>query len=464
MNPGSSVDKIVAEIENSYRERTHRSAVLFEKAVQVMPGGNTRQSIAFKPYPLFLESGKGFSLYDCDGNAYIDFMGNYTSLIHGHCDPDVTAAVREQVEKGTPLGCLAEKQITHAGMLKQRIPSVEMVRYTNSGTEATMFAIRTARAVTRKDKIIKFEGGYHGTHDAAKVSLIPDFNPQDRVPKARLEGLGVPQGILNDVIVAPFNNLEITERLLKQHHPHTACIIVEPFLGSMGIVSAEPGFLKGLRELADRYGVLLIFDEVQSFRMSTGGMQLLENVQPDITALGKVIGGGYPVGAFGGREDIMRRFGKDIMAPDAISHSGTFNGNEVTMAAGIAAVEKLDQSAIDRINGLGRRLRNDLNHYFASSGIKCVVQGVGSLSSLTYAEKKATDAFEWVSALLPCLELQRLVHLELLNQGVFAISRGEFVISTPMTEKEVSVCIDRVKGAFERLMPYIKEKIPSLLR
>lgn len=463
MNPGASAEEIKSEIEKNYRKKTRRSEALYAKARAAMPGGNTRQSIVFKPYPLFLERGQGCFLYDRDGNEYVDFLGNYTSLVHGHCDPDITAAVIKQLGRGTILGCLAEKQIIHAEMLKDRIPSVEMVRYTNSGTEATMFAIRTARAVTRKDKILKFEGGYHGTHDAAKVSMIPDFEA-DGAPKPKLEGLGVPQGILNDVIVAPFNDLEITEMLLKKHCRDTACVVVEPFLGSMGIIGAKPGFLKGLREMADRYGVLLIFDEVQSFRMSTGGMQLMENVLPDITALGKVIGGGFPVGAFGGSEEIMGRYGKDFLDPDAVTHSGTFNGNEVTMTAGIVAMEKLDAPSIDHINGLGRTFRDDLNRYFDSTGLKCCVQGVGSLSSLTYAEKEARNALEYISALLPCMELQRLLHLELLNQGIFAVSRGEFVISTPMTTREIKTCVDRVREAFEFLLPYIKERIPQLLR
>lgn len=462
MNPGVSAESIQSEIEKTYMDRTRRSAELFAKAKTVMPGGNTRQSITFKPYPLFLVRGQECRLHDADENDYIDFSGNYTSLVHGHCDPDITAAVEAQLARGAVLGCLAERQVAHAALLKARLPSVEMVRYANSGTEATMFAIRTARAVTGKDKILKFEGGYHGTHDAAKVSLIPDFRP-DGIPAPRLEGLGVPQGILKDVIVAPFNDLEIAETLLKQHRRKTAAIIVEPFLGSMGLVQAKPGFLKGLRELADRYGVLLIFDEVQSFRMSTGGMQLLEDVLPDITALGKVIGGGFPVGAFGGNEEIMGRYGKDIMEPDAISHSGTFNGNEVTMAAGIVAIEKLDQQAIDHINALGRMFRDDLNHFFRTSGLKCCVQGAGSLSSLTYSEREACNALEWVSALLPCMPLQRLLHLQLLNRGLFAVSRGEFVVSTPMTTDDIKTSADRIKQTFEYLMPYIRAKTPQLL-
>jgi len=454
--------KIADEVIARYRAKTQQSAKLHAEAKKIMPGGETREVVTYKPYPAFMERGKGCYVFDYDGNEYIDFVGNYTSLIHGHCDPDINAAIRAQLDKGTALASPTVLQVEHAKILCNRIPSVDMVRYTNSGTEATLMAIRTARAVKRKDMIIKFEGAYHGTQDDAKVNVVPDLAPQG-LPKAHVEGLGIPQSTLQNVVVAPFNDLDAVETLLKQYQDKLAGIICEPFLASLGTIPPKPGFLQGLRSLADRYGVLLIFDEVQSFRQSTGGMQLKENVMPDITAVGKLIGGGYPIGAFGAGRDIMDRFDYDPMNPDAIQHSGTFNGNEISMTAGIASMKKFDQKAVDHINGLGKRLADGFTGVFKALGLKCQALRVGSQLNINFTDKELSNALEWVMSLIPCMELQRLVHLELLNRGIYSAKRSEFVISTPMTAKEVDVCVQKVEETFAYLLPYIQAQTPHLL-
>ncbi|HET57898.1 MAG TPA: aspartate aminotransferase family protein [Deltaproteobacteria bacterium] len=458
----AAANKTIDDITKRYREKTEKSATLHGEASIYMPGGHTRDAVNYKPYPAFIDHGRGCRIYDHDGHEYIDFLNNYTSLIHGHCDPDIIAAVQAQLQKGSSLCSPSALQIEHSKMLCGRTPFIEMVRYTNSGTEATMFAIRTARAVTQKDMIIKLEGAYHGTHDDAKVSMIPDFEPGD-LPKPHLEGSGIAQSTLLDVVIAPFNNLDAAETLMKRHRDKLAGIIVEPYLASMGTIVPRPGYLKGLRELCDRYGVLLIFDEVQSFRVSVGGMQVLENVRPDISAVGKLIGGGYPVGAFGARRDIMERFSLDMLDPRAITHSGTFNGNEITMAAGIASMKKFDQKAVDHINGLGKRMMDGFTGVFKNLGLRCQATGIGSQCNINYTDKEISNALDFVMALVPCLELQKLLHIELLNQGIFAACRNEFVISTPMTEKDVDLCVRKVKESFELLMPYIREKTPHLL-
>ncbi len=458
----SEAQKVSDGIIERYTARTNKSAMLNAEAVKHMPGGHTRDAVNYKPYAAFIERGKGCRIYDHDGNEYIDFLNNYTSLIHGHCDPDILAAVKAQLEKGSSLCSPSVLQIEHSKMLCGRTPFIEMVRYTNSGTEATMFAIRTARAVMQKDMIIKLEGAYHGTHDDAKVSMIPDFEPGD-LPKPHLEGSGIPQSTLQDVVIAPFNNLDAAETLMKRHRDKLAGIIVEPYLASMGTIVPKPGYLKGLRELCDKYEIMLIFDEVQSFRVSVGGMQVLENVRPDISAVGKLIGGGYPVGAFGARRDIMERFSLDMLDPKAITHSGTFNGNEITLAAGIASMKKFDRKAVDHINRLGKRMMEGFTGVFKSLGLRCQATGIGSQCNINYTDREISNALDFVMALIPCLELQKLLHLELLNRGIFAACRNEFVISTPMTEKEVDTCVQKVKESFEVLMPYIKEKTPHLL-
>ena len=454
--------KIIEDIEARYLERTKKSRKHFEEAKEYMPGGETRESISYKPYTTCMEKGQGFHLWDIDGNEYLDFVGNYTSLIHGHCDPDIMDAVRAQVEKGCALSSTSPLQLEHAKILCERTPSVDMVRYANSGTEATTWAIRAARAVTGKDMVLKFEGCYHGTQDTAKVSVVPDLAPGD-LPEAHVEGLGIPKSVLTDVIVAPFNDLDAAEAQLKAHGDKLACIITEPFLASLGVISPKPGYLKGLRELADKYGVLLVFDEVQSFRQTTGGYQLYEDVYPDITALGKFIGGGYPVGAFGASKEVMDRFDYDPSNPDAINHSGTFNGNEITMAAGIASMKKFDEKAVDHINSLGARLREGGNDVFKSLGIKCQIMGTGSLTNIIYTDVEVSNAFDFAMSYIGCMELQKWVHLELMNRGIYTAKRGEFIISTPMSEEEVDKGIAGLKETFELLKPYIEENAAQLV-
>jgi len=459
--PATTAAKTAKDIEARYLERTRKSRKHYEEARQYMPGGETRESISYKPYTTNMERGQGCYLWDTDGNEYVDFVGNYTSLVHGHCDPDIMEAVRAQTEKGCALSSTSHLQLEHAKILCDRTPSVDMVRYANSGTEATTWAIRTARAITKKDMILKFEGCYHGTQDTAKVSVVPDLAPEG-LPKAHLEGLGIPQSVLTDVVVAPFNDLGAAEAQLKKHANKLACIITEPFLASLGVIAPKPGYLKGLRELADKYGVLLVFDEVQSFRQSTGGYQQYEGVYPDITALGKFIGGGYPVGAFGAGRELMDRFDYDPTNPDAIHHSGTFNGNEVTMAAGIASMKKFDESAVNHINSLGARLREGGNDVFKSLGIKCQLMGIGSLTNIIYTDEEVSNAFDFAMSYIGCMELQKWAHLELMNRGIYTAKRGEFIISTPMTEKEVDRGIQGLKETFELLKPYIEENAAHL--
>jgi glutamate-1-semialdehyde 2,1-aminomutase len=458
----SAGTKAIQDVEARYLEKTKKSGEYYREAKKYMPGGETRESISYKPYTTYMDRGEGFRLWDVDENEYLDFVGNYTSLVHGHCDPDIMEAVRTQIEKGCALSSTSKLQLEHAKMLCERTPSVEMVRYANSGTEATMWAIRAARAVTGKDKILKFEGCYHGTHDAAKVSVVPDFAPGD-LPEAHVEGLGIPKSVLQDVVVAPFNDLDAAEKALQKHKGEIAAIITEPFLASLGVIPPKPGYLRGLRELADTYEVLLIFDEVQSFRMSTGGYQQYEGVYPDITALGKFIGGGYPVGAFGGSKELMDRFDYDPSNPDAINHSGTFNGNEVTMAAGIASMKKYDEKMVNHINSLGARLREGGNDVFKSLGVKCQLLGIGSLNNIIYSDQEIANATDFAMSYIGCMELQKWVHLDLINRGIYTAKRGEFIVSTPMSETEVDRGIQGLKETFEHLKPYIEENAAHLL-
>jgi len=384
--------------------------------------------------------------------------------VHGHCDPDINSAVRSQLEKGAVLGSPVASQAEHAEMLRARIPSVDMVRYTNSGTEATMWAIKAARAISGKDMIIKIEGGYHGSHDDAKVGLIPDLARSGGIPRPTISGHGVAKNVLDNVVAAPFNDLDVMEELLKLHRGQVAAILIEPVLASLGVVTPGEGYLQGVRNLATQYGVYLIFDEVQTFRLSLGGMQLLEDVRPDITALGKLIGGGYAVGAFGGSVEIMDRFEFDETDPDSINHSGTFNGNDVTMVAGIAAMRKYDRRAIERLNAMGEVFGRRMNDSFGKVGLRGQFTGMSSMWNVHFRDGDIVTALDFVTGLIPCFELQRLLHLELLNRGIFTAKRGFFVLSTPMTETEIEHCVREFTGALEMLRPYAAEAVPQLVQ
>jgi glutamate-1-semialdehyde 2,1-aminomutase len=458
---GKESKSVAQDILERYRKRTKKSQAHDDSAKKYLPGGDTRTSTYYSPYPAYMEKGKGCYLFDCDGNQYIDFLNNYTSLIHGHADPDILKAAQAQLEMGTVLGSPSVVQYKHAEILCKRIPSVDMVRYCNSGTEATLFVIRAARAFTQKDIIIKMDGGYHGSHDCAEVNVRPDVEAKG-LPRPHLEGKGVPAGVLNDVLVTIFNDLESTETLLKKYGERVAGIILEPMLGALGMIPPRPNFLKGIRELADKYRVLLIFDEVMTFRLSLGGLQARSGVKPDLTSLAKIIGGGFPVGAFGGRKEIMERF--DPAHPETLMHSGTFNGNNITMAAGIAALEKYDQAAVDKVNRLGDRLREGFNRGFKKAGLKGQATGIGSLVQVHWRDGEIVTAKDSAKGRGAAGELLNLFHFEMLNRGIFFAPRGMFSISTPMIENEVDKAIGEFESTLGMLKPYLAEVRPSLIQ
>ena len=460
--PEGIAGKVTAEILARYMDRTPGARERDKEARKYLPGGNTRSVASFQPYPIYMAEGKGCRTRDIDGNEYIDFLNNYTSLIHGHADPDIIRAVKGQLEKGTEFATPTRLQCEHAEILIGRLPGVDMVRYCNSGTEATLWAVKLARAATGRDKIIKMEGGYHGTHDLAKVSVTPDMESKG-MPAAHLEGPGVPQSILDEVAVAPFNDLEAVETLLREYQDQTAAIITEPMLGSLGMITPQTGYLRGLRDLADQYGVLLIFDEVITFRLSLGGIQAMQDIRPDITALGKIIGGGFPAGAFCGTREVMDRFGANAGAAPSLTHAGTFNGNAITMTAGITALEKYDQAAVEKVNFLGERMQKGLSRALAHVGLKGRVTGIGSLLQIHFGDEEINNAADSVRAVINSREMQRFLHLEMINRGIFSAGRGMFVVSTPMTESDIDSAVEAFEGSLQTLKPYARDEASGLL-
>jgi glutamate-1-semialdehyde 2,1-aminomutase len=447
------VEQIKKEIWQAYLDRTKASQAHNKTAKQSMPGGDTRSIGFFQPYPFFVARGQGCRLYDVDGNAYIDFVNNMTSLVHGHAHPHVMAAIRKQTEHGITHGLPVEAQYRLAELLIGRIPSIDSLRFCNTGSEATMFCMRAARAFTGKELMVKMDGGYHGGHDFVQVNPMPDLAAED-LPTSQ-PTKGVPSCVAGDIRVVPFNDLAAMERVLAQEKGKTAAIIMEPMLGAGGGVGPRQGYLRGIRELADQYGVLLIFDEIISLRVHEGGLQTKEGVRPDLTAMGKIIGGGLPIGVFGGRKDIMDMF--DPTREDSLTHSGTFTGNAVTMAAGLANLEIYQQDEVDRINNLGDRLAAGMNQVFESLGIKGGTRGIGSMVGIAFTDQPLYTSKDVVMSLFPSIELLQYLHIDMMNQGVFFLNRGMFTVSTPMDAAIVDQTVTVFAKSLERLKPMAEE-------
>jgi glutamate-1-semialdehyde 2,1-aminomutase len=419
-----------------YKSLTPKSEAAYRTARSVMPGGETRTISWHYPYPITVAYGKGSYLTDIDGNVYIDFVNNYTSLVHGHAHPHVTAAINAALEKGAGVNAAVEEQTRLAKMICERIPSVESVRFCNSGTEAVMFAIRAAKMYTGKRGIVKAIGAYHGTSDMVQFSVSsPGAGPLP-VP----ESPAISASAASDIFVVPYNDLDAVERLFKVNASTIAALIIEPFLGSSGAIPADPDYLRGLRDLCTQYDVLYILDEIQSFRLSAGGAQKKFDVVPDITTLGKIIGGGLAVGAFGGRKRIMDVYSAE--EEQHISQSGTFNGNRPTMSGGIAALELLDETAIARMDGLALQLRNAFEDSIEKHGVCASLTRAGSIVNLHFTERPPRD---FQSAITHRKDLLKLYHLELMVRGIFAAPRGAWIMSTTMTEAET----DRAAEAFD---------------
>lgn len=367
---------------------TSRSGLLFEEAQRRLPGGVNSPVRAFRSVggaPRFISHGKGGRLWDVDGNEYVDLVMSWGPLILGHADPRVVAAATEAISKGASFGASTPAEVRMAELLQEAMPSLELVRMVNSGTEATMSAIRVARAFTGRDKVIKFDGCWHGHADGLLVKA-GSTGLQYGIP----DSAGVPAGYARETLVARFGDLDSVRALVSEHPDQVAAVIVEPVAGNMGVVPPAAGFLQGLREITAAAGIVLIFDEViTGFRVAPGGAQELYGVTPDMTTLGKIIGGGFPVGAYGGRRDIMQ-----CVSPlGPAVQAGTLAGNPVAMAAGIATLEALREPGVyELLDRKAATLEAGISSAAARAGVKITCNRVGSMMTAFFSDRPVANA------------------------------------------------------------------------
>lgn len=392
-----------------YAKQNPVSASLHEAATRVLPGGNTRTVLHFEPFPLVIKRGEGARVWDADGHEYTDFLGEYTAGLFGHSHPHIQAAVKHALDNGNLLCGPNEDEAELARILCERFPSVERVRFTNSGTEANLMAVAAARVHTGKPGLLVMHGGYHGG-----VFMFKGGNNPVNAPYPFFFGA--------------FNDIEFTTRVIAQHAGEIAAIMVEPVMGTGGAIPATPEFLRALRAAADRHNIVLLFDEVMTSRVSPGGAQQHYGVVPDMTSFGKYIGGGLTFGAFGGRAEIMDLY--DPRRPDALPHAGTFNNNVLTMAAGVAAMRDLYPADVANTHSKrGEQFKQRMNEVAAKKGTAAQVTGLGTLLGLHFCPEPVRTP---VDAELGSVEASALCHLFMLERGFYTSKTGLMSLALPL--------------------------------
>ena len=413
------------------------SRKLFERARRVLPGGNSRSTIDLKPHPIYVTHGKGAVVFDVDGHEYVDFNNNYTSLILGHADDAVNDAVAAQLPKGTAFSFGTEAEVCHAELLISRVPTFDQIRFMNSGSEAVMNALKAARAYTGRAKIAKCEGAYHGSYDYAEVSL--SAGPKDwgqNYPQAVPYAKGTPQGVLDDVLVIPYHDTVAARQLLEGTAGDLAAVLFDPVASRVGMIPPTHEYLDMLVEFCATHGVLLIFDEVIAFRLGMEGAQGTYGVSPDLTALGKIIGGGFPVGAVAGKQQIM-----EVFNGGGLPHGGTFNANPITMVAGMETMRQMTAEAYTELNDLGQYTRESFREAFGSAGLEAQVTGQSSLARLHLTGRTLSD---YRSVYPTAAETARMsqLHLHWLDDGFYLSTYGLVCLSTETTRGHVDALVD----------------------
>jgi len=430
---------------------TSRSADLYARATKVLPGGVSRNTVLRDPHPAYAEFGAGCRITDIDGVSRLDFSNNMASLIHGHACPEIVQSVSEQLARGSAFTMATEMEVRYAELLCDRNPGFEKLRFVNSGTEALMVALKASRAFTGRPKIAKVEGAYHGGYDYAEVSQSPnpstwgDLDHPTSVPLAH----GTPDSALDDVVIIPFNDPDRAITILDNHADELACVLLDLMPHRVGLRPADAEFVTAIREWTTRNGSLLVLDEVITFRTEYSGLQTRYGITADLTALGKMIGGGFPIGAVTGRTDVM-----DVLNPRSkkllFPHSGTFSANPISTTAGYVAMQKFDHPEVERLNGLAQRAMNGVTNAIADTGICACVTGGGSMFRI---HMKAEPPCNFREAYFTPDQAR---HIELLlnhmfDEGFVLINTCTATLSTPMTEAEIDALVDAFKGGFQRI-------------
>jgi glutamate-1-semialdehyde 2,1-aminomutase len=429
---------------------TTASARLYAEACRYLPGGTSRLHYYYPPWPIFAHAGEGCTLTDVDGVTRLDCLNDMTALIHGHGNRQIKAAIAEQLERGVAFSEPSEPEVRLARLMVERVDSVEQIRFANSGTEAVMLAIKLARAFTGRSRIAKFEGFYHGYYDYVQVSTggTPATWGPASAPASVASSGGLAAGVPDEVLTLPYNDQEGVTRLLEREGRELACLIVDPLSNRAGFPAPAPGFLDFLRQSTRDHGMLLVYDEVISFRIAYGGAQGKYGGHPDLTAFGKVIGGGLPVGAVGGRAEVMALLDPRHGQP-AVASGGTFSANPLTMAAGLAAMTQLTPAEYDRLDRLGELLRRQATAVFAAAGLPGQLTGDGSLFRILLTAGPVVDYRSSLAGAAPADSLARL-HRALLDEGVIVSAAGLGCLSTPMTEATVGEIVAALERAVAR--------------
>lgn len=433
------------------------SADLFQQACQVLPGGVSRNTIFRKPHPYYAKGASGCYITDIDGIQRIDFANNMASLIHGHSHPVMVEAITAQLQQGTAFTMATEAEVRFARLLCDRNQGFEKIRFVNSGTEAVMAMIKAARAFTGRPKIAKVEGAYHGSYDFAEVSQTstPQNWGDKEHPNSVPVAVGTPQNVLDDVVIIPFNDPETARLILDQYADQIACVLIDPMPHRVGLMPATNEFINSIYEWTRKNGALLAFDEVITFRTRYSGAQEKYNVKPDLTALGKIIGGGFPGGALAGSNEVMK-----VLDPREskvlLPHSGTFSANPITMTAGRIAMELFDQAAVEKINQLALKARQQITEAIRLADINACVTGGGSMFRLHLKPEPPLNYRKaWMNPETGLLIKKLLDHL--FQKGIIMINTCSAVLSTVMAQKEIDQLSEAMLSGFKKIKPELDQ-------
>ena len=432
-----------------YPDPAAQSARFHERARRVIPDGVSRGTLTVNPYPIYAARGSGAWVTDVDGNRYLDANNNYTALILGHANPAVTAALAAQLASGTAFSFATAEELALAELLCERVPGFERIRFCNSGTEAVLTAIKAARGFTGRPLIAKFEGAYHGAYDWAEVSL--DSQPANwgspAAPAAVPYAVGTPASVAAEMLVLPYNDADAVRALIGSAGERLAAVVIDTLASRAGMPTPTEEFLAAVVEATRSVGALLIADEVITFRLGRGGHQAQLGLRPDLTTLGKIIGGGLPVGAVAGRADVMAVFEASGGARARVPAGGTFSANSLTMVAGRACLEQLDDAAFERLASMGATVRSELNRFLADADRGGQVTGEGSLFRL-HPHRRAVRGYRDARHSAAEAQFMAQVHRELLNRSVYLTTYGMGCLSLAMTDADIELLVAAVKQAW----------------